>query len=174
MSENYQKRDGIELLRSQTHHVRAVQCNLGRVIRELQRRRDEHDLSKMTPEEFPGFARINGVARNCEYGSDEYRSSLDAERGTIDRHCQHNDHHPEYHEMRALGLSAEAMPFLAIIEMVCDWRGAWEAYGKRTTWRASMEVQRQRFLDCDMRRLSDEQWWLVEQVAQFLDDEEPR
>lgn len=154
----YEPIDGVKLLRTFALHTLHVRRNLLAVRQDLERRAEEHDASKLHDDEFDGFARINATAREFPYGSPEYRASLDAERPTINRHNARNSHHPEHHDQ------VTDMGWLDIIEMVCDWRAAWEAYGKQGTWRHGMQIQRGRFA------FADEQWWLVEQVAAYLEE----
>ena len=54
------------------------------------------------------------------------------------------------------------MGWLDIIEMVCDWRAAGVTYGLSGGLRESIKVHHKRF------DFSAEQWWLIEQVAEFL------
>jgi hypothetical protein len=60
------------------------------------------------------------------------------------------------------GHTAAVMGFLDIIEMVCDWRGAYLGYGSQGTWAENIERQRERYAQW----FSAGQWWLIEQVAQ--------
>lgn len=139
-------------------HITQVQAALLAVRQELEMRGTVHDASKLSPEEFPGFARINATARQHEYGSDEYKASMDAERPIIDRHQLRNSHHPEAHP------DLEEMGWLDIIEMVCDWWAATQTYGN-TPWEDALELQRKRW------DWTPEQWWLIQQVAAWLPEQ---
>ena len=150
--------DGVQLLRTLALHNRHVEGGLLRVRQELERRAHHHDDSKLWSDEFAGFAEINGVAREHPFGSPQYNASLAASRRAIDLHYSRNSHHPEHHA------DPTQMSWLDIIEMVCDWRGAWIAYGSQRSWPENMETQRQKLSEV----LTAEQWWLVEQVAAFL------
>lgn len=68
--------DAVETLRTITAHRDYVRKNLLVIQHDLERRSLEHDLSKLSPEEFPGFCRINRAARKHPYGSDEYKAGL--------------------------------------------------------------------------------------------------
>lgn len=152
--------DGVHLLRSYEIHCRYVKRGLERIGTDLSERAERHDDSKMFADEFDGFTRINKAAREHPYLSPEYKAGLAAERSTIDLHYSRNSHHPEFHGEK----SATKMGFLDIIEMVCDWRGAFLGYGSKGTWEENMARQRERY------RLwfTKEQWWLVEQVSAFI------
>lgn len=65
---------------------------------------DEHDESKFSEEEFDAYAQkwFNGSGKTLEYEE------------AWKHHWQNNEHHPEYW----LG---EDMPYIYILEMLCDW-----------------------------------------------------
>lgn len=146
-------------------HIGFVQSALLRVRQELERRGQDHDRSKWSPEEFPGFARINATARQYPYGSEGYKASIRAERPTVEHHQKANSHHPEYHQAKMPQLSEvdglSEMGWLDVVEMVCDWWAASQTYGN-TPWDEVLSKQRERW------QWSPEQWWLIEQVAEFL------
>lgn len=150
----------LAMLATQLRHVSHLQEAMLNIVHELELRSQRHDRSKLGPDELPGFARINAAARNHVFGSDEYRAALKVEKPTIDRHYASNSHHPEFHE------PAKSMGWIDIIEMVCDWQAAGVTYGKIGSLRKSLEVQKDKLSDMNM---SSHQWWLVEQVAEFLE-----
>jgi len=173
--------DAFGLLRSYSRHRDYVRLALLAVIHDMERRSLEHDASKMLDDEFAGFARINAVARIHKFGSPEYKESMKGEKATIDLHFSRNSHHPE--RPKLLGEAAEKerglpddatywsahvaarMTFLDVIEMVCDWWGARKGYNdSRMTWAESVAMN----LDSKGKHLSDEQKWLVAEVADFL------
>lgn len=172
--------DGVQLLRSYLLHCRYVRRGLDRIGRALSDRAESHDDSKLFADEFAGFSRINKAAREHPYGSEEYRAGLRQEKPTIDLHYSRNRHHPEH--AKALGEQAEAerglpddftywsahakgeMHFLDLIEMVCDWRGAYLGYGSQGTWEDNMLRQHERY----GQRFNSAQWWLIDQVAAFV------
>lgn len=168
----------IAFLATYHRHVSHVQELLLLIRQDLERRALVHDRSKLSPEELPGFVRINATARQHPYGSAEYRASLEAERPTVDLHTRSNSHHPEGHDAEGLpgtpGMVAGSygrafhMGWLDLIEMVCDWRAAWLAYGSQGTWLENLQKQRARLVP---EWLREEQWWLVDQVALWLDRE---
>lgn len=147
----------VAVLATQLSHVSHLREALLRIRQELELRSEVHDRSKLGPDELPGFARINQTARDHAYGSEEYASSLAAEKPTIDHHYAVNSHHPEHFHP-----NISLMGWLDIIEMVCDWKAAGATYGKTGSLKDSIEVHRKRF------DFTKEQWWLIEQVAEFL------
>ena len=178
--------DGVQLLRSYLLHCRHVRSGLRAVMHALDNRAEDHDTTKLSADEFAGFSRINKAAREHPYGSEEYRAGLRQEKPTIERHYTRNRHHPEFHGTDAkvpttdearVTIStgrclADDMSFLDIIEMVCDWRGAYLGYGSQGTWTENMERQRQRYNGW----FTAGQWWLIDQVSAFFDeyDHHPR
>lgn len=168
------------LLATMERHRIAVRRALQRVIHELDRRALVHDESKYTADELPGFVRINRVAREHPYGSEEYRASLKGEMCTA-IHQKHNSHHPESHigGYEELSESARSNPmtvaqdacenvgpwrmgWLDIVEMVCDWWAATQTYGT-TPWEDVLRRQKERW------NWTGSQWWLIRQVADWLD-----
>lgn len=171
--------DGIQLVRSYLLHCRQVRAGLRKVVRELDERAEIHDTSKLESDEFAGFTRINKAARENPYLSPEYRAGLAQEQPVIDLHYSRNSHHPEFHGSEIEGsvslgvrVAAEDMGFLDIIEMVCDWRGAYLAYGSKGTWEENIVRQRDRYkVD---QWFTESQWWLIQSVAEFLVNAEAR
>lgn len=165
--------DGIHVLRTIIAHRDHVRSGLQSLTHELEKRALRHDLSKLSPEEFPAFARINRAAREHPYGSAEYRAGLGAERSAVALHYSRNSHHPEAHEVEHWAQNqgfwkAEMMGFLDLIEMVIDWRAAWRTYGTQGTWRENVDRQRERYAEW----FSESQWWLIGQVARWLAEQD--
>ena len=115
-------------------HRTIVSATLRAIAYELMRRADLHDQSKLSLDEFEGFAKINRVGREHEYGSDEYFAALNAvDPNPIPLHYSRNDHHPEFHA------KITYMEFPELVEMVCDWYAASVTYGK-TSFQGSLTV----------------------------------
>lgn len=162
--------DALQLLRTIEIHCRYVRTGLRTVANELTERGERHDDSKLFHDEFGGFSRINRIAREHPYGSAEYREALRSEKFTTDWHYTRNRHHPEYHEKHHSAgspVKAGTMTFIDIIEMVCDWRGAWLGYGAQKTWSENIAYQKTRYPVGEW--FTAHQWWLIDQVAQFVE-----
>jgi len=100
-------------------HVLNIQRFLGIIIAELEKRGEEHDVSKTLPPEFEYFLE-NIPALNCAaYGTEEYRQILKGMRPAIEHHNKSNRHHPEYFDNGVNGMN-----LVDLIEMVCDWKAA--------------------------------------------------
>lgn len=170
--------DGIQLLRTYLLHCRYVRRGMAKVATEITERAERHDDSKLCADEFAGFSRINKAAREHPYGSDEYRAGLKREKATINLHYLRNSHHPEHGRLKAEAAEAERglpddatywaargeMSLFDLIEMVCDWRGAYLGYGSQGTWEENMERQRKRYDGW----FTEGQWWVIDQVSRFL------
>lgn len=141
-------------------HRCIVSATLRAIAYELMRRADLHDQSKLSLDEFEGFTKINMVARENEYGSDEYYAALRAvEPNPIPLHYSRNDHHPEYHK------KISDMEFPELVEMVCDWHAASIAYGK-TSFQASLTASFDRW------PFSEGQKFLINSLAQWIEENE--
>ena len=182
--EAFTPNDAFGLLRSYSRHRDFVRLALLLVEQDLSRRGLVHDASKMSDDEFAGFARINAAARVHKFGSPEYAEAMQRERGTIDLHFSRNSHHPECQMLAGdraeteRGLpddftywsarDAACMTFIDVIEMVCDWWGARKGYGDSRTWEESVELN----FKNKAKYLTPEQFWLAREVAAFLGKQE--
>lgn len=156
--------DLTRLIGTMQRHKMALERGIQAIVHELQRRALVHDASKWAMDEIQGFVRINAGARLHPYGSEAYQTVMRSEKATIERHYANNDHHPEHHAVPA------QMHLFQVIEMAVDWYAAWAVYDAdrkpedRTSLAENLAKQRARFGG----QLSPEQWWLIEQVTQFL------
>lgn len=164
MSEEYTPEDAFGLIRSIFRHVSYVKAAIESVTFTLLNRASVHDLSKLSDEEFAGFARINKHARVHKFGSPEYSEGMRQERETIDLHFSRNRHHPEYFAEGRMAF--DQMTFIDVIEMVCDWWGAHKGYDSKKPWLESVKLN----IDHKGKHLSFEQKWLAWQVAHYLND----
>lgn len=81
-------------------HIERVQSLMFMMIGKLHTRRREHDMSKLLEPEKSVFDRETPKLRNLEYGSEEYKQSLERMKVALDHHYAHNSHHPEFAEMQ--------------------------------------------------------------------------
>jgi hypothetical protein len=127
-------------------HQQCVRSSLGELASELVRRGYVHDRSKLSEDELPGYVLLYGGEKNAQT------------RDAINRHYSCNSHHPEHYAD-----ASRDMTWLDIVEMVCDWKAASESYAGTVSLRDWATSARDRF------KLSDHQWWLVDQVVASLD-----
>ena len=140
-------------------HISAVQELLRGIYHNLEYRALHHDDSKFEADELKGYLRFKDMPEGLEYGSDEYKTAMQAvmeNNNCFELHSQRNDHHPEYHN------KPSDMGWLSIIEMVCDWGGAHVAYGNKGNWDESVEH------NIDRYDFTDAQKWLIRQVASHI------
>lgn len=102
-------------------HIARVRVLLLDFARDLGRRADLHDRSKLGPEEKPAFDRETPLLKRLVYGSDEYKASLERLGPALQHHYAHNSHHPEHHERGVSG-----MTLMDLVEMFIDWKAASE------------------------------------------------
>lgn len=119
-------------------HQKQVSFMLRELARELERRADLHDMSKLQLDELEGFIEVNRIAREFPFGSPEYNASL-KDNKAIELHFSRNPHHPEYYPEQL-----EDMSFVDFIEMICDWIAANKTYST-TTWEGAVLEQQRRF-----------------------------
>jgi hypothetical protein len=136
-------------------HIQVVQGFIGKVIRDMLRRSEAHDQSKLVPPEVGIFDEYTPKLAGTTYGSDEYRSYLTAMKSGLDHHYAANDHHPEYHALGGNGVDVDPaylvngqairnMSLVEIMEMLCDWKAA-SARHHDGCIRRSIEINQKRF-----------------------------
>lgn len=120
-------------------HIRRVQGLLGGMARDLMRRGEAHDDSKLGPEEKPLFDEMTPLLKSLTYGSDEYKASLEKLGVALKHHYANNSHHPEHFADGVAGMS-----LLDVLEMLCDWKAASERT-KDGNFLKSIEIGIERF-----------------------------
>lgn len=130
----------IENCKAETYkHIQQVSNNLNIFIRELVKRGEVHDASKLESPELEGFAVALPKLKNTEYGSQEYRELLSSIKPTIEHHQSKNRHHIEFHEN-----GIDDMDLVDLLEMVSDWRAA-SNRNKNGNVRKSLEKNASRY-----------------------------
>lgn len=137
-------------------HIGTVRQYLLKFVQQLEYRREAHDISKLSLEEFQGFIEVNQIAREHPYGSEEYKNSLKGNK-VIQLHFSRNSHHPEFYPN-----GIEDMSIFDIIEMTIDWLSAAKTYGQ-TSFEDSLAIQTKRF------NLSEKHLWLIKLIAKELE-----
>lgn len=108
-------------------HIERVGDFLVLAMIDLQRRKEQHDASKLVEPELAAFDEATPKLAELEYGSEEYKQSLRELKPALTHHFENNDHHPEHYIDGVNGMS-----LLSILEMLCDWRAASERTKQRT------------------------------------------
>ena len=102
-------------------HIRLVNENLIKFSKELLDRGIKHDESKLHSPEKELFDELIPLLENIEYGSPEYKESLNRLKPALDHHYSNNSHHPQYYSNGING-----MTLMDIVEMYCDWKAAFK------------------------------------------------
>ena len=77
-------------------HKKAVENMMFLLAALLLERCQEHDNSKLSSQELPGFVEYTPKLKNCTYGSDEYNRYLLELKPFLNHHYENNRHHPEH------------------------------------------------------------------------------
>lgn len=104
-------------------HIERVRNLLNFAVRDLIRRGEEHDQSKLKSPELEAFVEFTPKLAASTYGSPEYESFRAAMKPALDHHYARNSHHPEHYPN-----GIEDMDLLDLIEMFCDWKAAGERH----------------------------------------------
>src|SRR3954469_18732600 len=96
-------------------HIAEVRSRLLDVARDIIRRADEHDVSKLVEPEVSVFDEYTPKLKDSTYGSDEYKQFLKGMGEGLKHHYEYNDHHPEHHTAGIAG-----MDLVQLTEMLAD------------------------------------------------------
>jgi len=113
-------------------HIQSVVENLNKFIHHLLKRGELHDASKLESPEAEIFGEAPDL-KDIDYGSEEYKKSLEQLKPALDHHYSKNRHHPEFFKN-----GIEDMNLIDIIEMFCDWKSSTER-NKNGNLRKSIE-----------------------------------
>ncbi len=120
-------------------HIQTVQRLLGVVVRNLTRRSEVHDQSKLQSPELEIFDEFTPKLAGSTYGSDEYKQFLAEMKPALDHHYAANSHHPEHYPNGIQGMN-----LLDVLEMLVDWKAATMRHNDGDI-RKSIEINQKRF-----------------------------
>ena len=100
-------------------HIKTVNQFLIDFSVELLNRAKVHDDSKLVSPEKELFDEMTLILNKIEYGSPEYKESLEKLKPALDHHYLVNSHHPQHYHN-----GIDDMTLHDIVEMYCDWRAA--------------------------------------------------
>lgn len=120
-------------------HIVRVRDLLDVIIRELTRRGQLHDQSKLRSPEVEKFAELTPKLAELQYGSPEYEETKKELGLALEHHYANNRHHPEHHKR-----GIRDMNLVDLIEMFCDWKAASERHNDGNI-RKSIEINGRRF-----------------------------
>lgn len=112
--------DSTEETNKHRNRVREILCIMAGM---LDARGETHDLSKLSPEEKPGFDEFTPKLRGSTFGSPEYKEFLAGMEATLAVHYRRNSHHPQHFEN-----GIEGMTLFDLVEMIADWKAASERH----------------------------------------------
>jgi len=120
-------------------HIHRVRELIFQMIRELDDRARNHDLSKLESPEKEIFGEYTPELSKVEYGSSEYKALLEKVKPAIEHHYANNRHHTEYHKN-----GVNDMTLVDLVEMLVDWKAATERL-KNGNIRKSIEINAERY-----------------------------
>jgi hypothetical protein len=86
-------------------HIHRVRQLIDDCAQKLYDRGRDHDESKLVEPEKSAFDRLKALSLSgMDYGSEEYRACLRAEKPAIDHHYAANSHHPEFYPRKDSGI----------------------------------------------------------------------
>jgi Family of unknown function (DUF5662) len=140
-------------------HIERVRNLISWAVRDLLRRAEEHDQSKLVSPEVEAFTEYTPKLAACTYGSAEYNEFRRLMKPALDHHYANNPHHPEHHKN-----GVDDMTLLDVLEMLLDWKAASERHNDGNI-KKSIEVNADRF------GLSPQLVRLMENTAKSFDKE---
>lgn len=120
-------------------HIEVVRNLINMAVRELLRRGEIHDQSKLGDIERKTFVEFTPKLKGSVYGSDEYKGFLRDMKPALDNHYAHNRHHPD-HFSDGIG----GMNLIDVLEMLLDWKAATLRHGTGDI-EASLAINKKRF-----------------------------
>jgi hypothetical protein len=120
-------------------HIMHVRDGLGWAVQELTQRAEDHDRTKMGPEEKAIYDEYTPKLRGTTFNSPEYKEYLVEMGKALEHHYAQYRHHPE-HFTRGM----KDMTLIDLLEMLIDWRASTKRHADGDVMR-SVEVLQERF-----------------------------
>jgi hypothetical protein len=141
-------------------HIENVRKYVRFLIDKLDIRGVKHDASKLETPEVELFAEHTNQLAGMTYGSEEYKSSLEALKPALDHHYASNRHHPE-HFLNGVN----DMTLIDLAEMFCDWKASTLRHNDGNLLK-SIEINAERFkMDSQLKNI-------LMNTARMLDEHE--
>lgn len=141
-------------------HIETVRNYLNSVVKELLKRGERHDQTKLQSPEVETFDVYTAKLKHTTYGSPEYKKYLDEMKPALTHHNTNNRHHPEHHPDGIKG-----MTLVDLMEMLCDWKAATLRHNDGDILK-SIEINQKRF------GYSDELKSIMLNTATWLNEQE--
>lgn len=100
-------------------HIFKVEQYCKKMADEIKQRGKDHDASKIKSPEVEYYDIATPKLKKLEYGTPEYKKSLEEIKPALDHHYAENRHHPEHFKD---GIAE--MTLVDVCEMFCDWLAA--------------------------------------------------
>ena len=97
-------------------HIVEVKGLLLIAIKELLKKANRHDASKLQSPEIDLFSKYIPELAKIQYGSKQYKQALKKLRPALDHHYAKNAHHPNHYVKGIKGMN-----LFDLVEMICDW-----------------------------------------------------
>lgn len=110
-------------VQSTKRHIKRIGELINVVIKELKKRGQDHDKSKLERPEVDIFNEGTPSLKVLTYGSKKYHEQMQKIQPALDHHYKVNRHHPEYFKN-----GIKDMNLIDLIEMICDWKAATERH----------------------------------------------
>lgn len=129
-------------------HIERVRNLLNVMVKELLRRGELHDQSKLRSPEVELFTELTPRLAACTYNSPEYNEMKKELDVALKHHYANNRHHPEHFKD-----GIRDMNLVDLLEMFCDWKAASERHNDGNI-RKSIEANAGRFnMSADLVRI---------------------
>ena len=120
-------------------HIEKVRKYIRFFTDKLTTRGELHDASKLETPEVELFAEHTDNLNKIEYGSNEYKTELEALKPALDHHYAVNRHHPQHFPDGINGMN-----LIDLIELMADWKASTERQ-KAGNLLKSIEINAKRF-----------------------------
>lgn len=122
-----------------SEHKKRVGQLMAKICENLIERAIKHDNSKLESTEKEYFDIYTPLLKKLDYGSKEYKESLEKLDLALKHHYEHNSHHPEFYKK-----GIDDMSLLDIVELFADWKAATERHDTGDIEK-SIEINQKRF-----------------------------
>lgn len=120
-------------------HKNRIKELLSDAAKELNKRGENHDQSKLEEPEKSHFDRLTPMLKDLTYGSEDYKKSLKELQIALKHHYENNSHHPEHYEN-----GINDFDLFDLMELFFDWKAASERTNEGNIYK-SIELNRERF-----------------------------
>lgn len=141
-------------------HIETVRNYINLFVRELLKRGEQHDQSKLEEPEAKLFEEVTHELRGLTYGSEEYEVSLKKLEPALKHHYAHNRHHAEH-----FNDGINDMNLIDVLEMLIDWKASSLRQNDGNLLK-SLEENKERY------GISDQLFSILLNTVEWLDDKE--